>query len=61
MSDTIGVPIDHFIQAVIDSYEKGFSDAIECLKGAKDTINTEEMKKSIREEMRKQGKIKAEW
>ena len=61
MPTEIGVPIEHFVQAVIDSYQKGFSDAIDCLKGAQTTINPEEMRKSITEEMKKQGKIKAEW
>lgn len=61
MADNIGVSIEEFTQAVVDSYKKGFADAIECLKVAATTINTDEMKISIKDILQKQGKVKAEW
>jgi hypothetical protein len=61
MIDKLGVPIREFIDATVASYQKGFEDAIECLKAAQNSIDVKKMKESITEEMKKQGKIKAEW
>ena len=61
MQKNLGVPVEHFAQAVIDSYKQGFADAMECLKRAETTIDTEKMKKSIIEKIEEQAKIKAEW
>jgi len=61
MSNGTGVSLEDFTQAVIESYKKGFDDAIECLKTAQTTIKPEEMKKSIKEMLSQQGKLKTEW
>lgn len=61
MADSLGVSIGEFTQAVVDSYKKGFNDAIECLKLAQSTIEPEKMKKDITEKLIQQNKIKAEW
>lgn len=61
MPDSLGVSLDEFAQAVIESYQKGFADAIECLKVAATTINPEQMKIDIKEVLQKKGKVKTEW
>lgn len=61
MSNGTGVSLDDFTQAVIESYKKGFNDAVECLKVAQTTINPEEMEKTIKEMLSQQGKLKTEW
>ena len=45
----------------IKKYQKGFNDAIESLKTIQTNINIDEMRKSIKNEMQKQGKIKTDW
>lgn len=61
MKTDLGVPIKEFTESIIASYQKGFNDAIECLKGAQTTIDVVKMKEAIIEEMKKQGKIKTDW
>jgi len=40
-----GVPAAHVIESSIDSYLRGFQDAIDCLVAAKESMNIEEMRK----------------
>lgn len=61
MSGELGVPVKDVIAAVINSYKKGFEDAIECLKLSSEKIDIEKMKQMMLEDMQKNGKIKAEW
>jgi ABC-type sugar transport system substrate-binding protein len=61
MAKELGVPLEEFTQAIIESYKKGFNDAIEVLKTSQTMINTEEMKKTITDILHKQGKIKTDW
>lgn len=61
MADTVGVSIEEFTTSVVESYKKGFSDAIACLKAAEATIDPEKMKKTVLDILEKQGKVKASW
>ncbi len=61
MTNQVGVSLEDFTTSIIESYKKGFNDAIECLKVAQNTINPEEMKKSINEMLLQHGKLKTEW
>ncbi len=59
--NNLGISIDEFVTAVVDSYKKGFSDAIECLRVAETTIDEKTMRESILEILQEKNKIKAKW
>ena len=60
--ETIGVPINDFIESAIASYLQGFDNAIECLKAAKDSIDIKKMKETMLEQLRKRSDSdKSEW
>ncbi|HQF36544.1 MAG TPA: hypothetical protein PLL26_02780 [Candidatus Dojkabacteria bacterium] len=61
MTDDLGVPLKYFAEAVVISYQKGFEDAIECLKNSQKLIDAEQMKAKILEDVQKHGKVRAQW
>jgi hypothetical protein len=60
-NNDLGVPIEDFINSVVTSYKKGFEDAVEQLTLVKESMDIEKMKETFREDLKKNGRIKAEW
>ena len=60
-NNDLGIPIEDFINSVIASYQKGFDDAIEYLNLVKESLDVNKMKETLRDELKKNGQIKAEW
>ncbi|MFA7202707.1 MAG: hypothetical protein WC188_03210 [Candidatus Caldatribacteriota bacterium] len=61
VNDKLGISLNEFTQALVESYQKGFTDAIEILKLSQKNINLEKMQHGIKELLIKQGKIKTDW
>jgi hypothetical protein len=61
MEQQPGIPIKEYVDSLIESYKKGFNDAVNVLSSTAETINLEEMKKNLEETIKKHGKIKDKW
>jgi hypothetical protein len=59
--DSIGIPIDQYVESVAKAYKSGFTDAANELKNIANTINLEDMKKDLLDKLRAEGKIKTNW
>lgn len=57
----VGISIEDFIKASIMAYRQGFDDCLHYLQAAKEAIKDEDLEKSIREALTKQGKIENKW